>query len=170
MTPENFQGITKARLVASIEQLKNNKPPYENDEAYITKVCADAGLTSLPDFAAESYAAQHADKIIADLEKELEAVAENSTIREDIPIPVVDSVPVRVSMRQARLALLGADKLHIIEDTINSMTEPEKSIAKIEWEYAAEVRRDNPFVNGLTKALGMSEDQVDTLFIIASKL
>lgn len=79
-------------------------------------------------------------------------------------------VPQSVTMRQARLALLGAGKLAAVDAAIDAMPEPQKSAARIEWEYAAEVRRDNDFVAGLAPALGMTDAQVDALFVAAAAL
>ena len=73
-------------------------------------------------------------------------------------------------MRQARLALLGAGKLAAVDAAIDAMPEPQKSAARIEWEYAAEVRRDNDFIAWLAPALGMTDAQVDALFVAAAAL
>ena len=57
-----------------------------------------------------------------------------------------------------------------VDAAIDAMPEPQKSAARIEWEYAAEVRRDNDFVAGLAPALGMTDAQVDALFVAAAAL
>lgn len=85
------------------------------------------------------------------------------------PVPVIE-VPQDVTMRQARLALLGAGKLSLVDAAIDSMPEPQKSAARIEWEYSNEVQRNNGFVAALGPALGMTEEQIDQLFIAAAKL
>jgi chromosome segregation ATPase len=79
-------------------------------------------------------------------------------------------VPQTVTMRQARLALLGAGKLALVDAAIDSMPEPQKSAARIEWEYSNEVQRHNSFVSALGPALGMTSAQIDQLFIAAAKL
>ena len=71
-----------------------------------------------------------------------------------------------VSMRQARLALLGAELLDIVETAIQAA---DKSV-QIEWEYATEVRRDSPLVVSLSQSLGLTEEMLDNLFSGASKL
>ena len=170
---ERLEGITKARITASIALVQSNQQPYADDAAYISKVCAAAKLETLPDYAADSYAAQHAGKTITELEQELaiaiDKAAENPASPE-MPTPTVAGVPTRVTMRQARLALLGAGKLANVDAAIDAMPEPQKSAARIEWEYAAEVRRDNAFVAGLAPALGMTDAQVDALFVAAAAL
>lgn len=79
-------------------------------------------------------------------------------------------VPSAISMRQARLALLSNGLLNSVSGVIEGMSEPEKSEAQIEWEYASEVRRDSKLVKSLSVALGLSDDAVDDLFRAAEKL
>lgn len=86
------------------------------------------------------------------------------------PPPPPLSVPQAVTMRQARLALLGAGLLDDVEAAINSLDEPAKSAARIEWEYSQEVHRDRPLVQMLAPLLGLTGEQLDQLFIAASGL
>jgi hypothetical protein len=79
-------------------------------------------------------------------------------------------VPTSVTMRQARLALLGAGLLSGVDAAIASLPSPQKEAAQIEWGYASEVRRDNPLIGAMARALGMTEAQLDTLFTEATKL
>lgn len=81
-----------------------------------------------------------------------------------------DTTPKAVTMRQARLALLGSGKLAAVDAAIALLPEPQKSAARIEWEYSGEVKRHNGFVAALGPALGLSEAQIDALFVAASKL
>lgn len=79
-------------------------------------------------------------------------------------------VPQIVTMRQARLALLVAGKLSQVDTVIESLPEPHKSAARIEWDYSSEVQRDRPFVKQIGAALGYTDEQLDQLFVEASKL
>ena len=79
-------------------------------------------------------------------------------------------VPHAVTMRQARLAMLGAGVLASVDAAINAMPEPTKSAAKIEWEYSQEVQRHNGFVAALGPSLGLSSAQIDALFVAAANL
>ena len=81
-----------------------------------------------------------------------------------------EGVPFAVTMRQARLALLAAGKLTLITTAINALPEPQRSAALITWEYSTEVQRHNGFVSQLAPALGMTEQQIDQLFIAAKTL
>lgn len=89
-------------------------------------------------------------------------------IVEKPPEPVV--VPQTVTMRQARLALLGAGYLAAVEAAIAALPSPTKEAVQIEWEYAQEVERSRGIVAELGTVLGLSESELDNLFIVASKL
>lgn len=86
------------------------------------------------------------------------------------PEPQPPQVPAAVTMRQARLALLGAGLLDDVDAAINAMTSPQREAAKIEWEYSQEVQRHNGFVSVLAPILGLTEAQTDALFIGAAQL
>lgn len=79
-------------------------------------------------------------------------------------------VPPSVTMRQARLALLGAGLLSSVETAIDAMSEPARSAARIEWDYSNEVQRHNGVVAALGPALGLNDAQIDALFRVASRL
>jgi len=80
------------------------------------------------------------------------------------------TIPQEVTMRQARLALLDAGLLSSVQTAINSLQEPAKTKAQIEWDYSNALQRDNSFVSVLGAALGLNETALDSLFIAASKL
>ncbi len=81
------------------------------------------------------------------------------------PAPVV---PQSVGPYQARAALLAADLLDDVEALI---ADPETDRAiKIAWEYASEFKRESPFIEQMAGALGLTEQQVDELFIAAAQV
>jgi hypothetical protein len=82
----------------------------------------------------------------------------------------VSYIPQEVTMRQARLALLDAELLANVQPAINSLPEPDKTKAQIEWDYSNALQRSNPFVDVLGAALGLSSQDLDNLFIQASAL
>jgi len=86
------------------------------------------------------------------------------------PAPKPPPVPGVVSMRQARLALLQAGKLQDVDAAIAALPSPDKEQAQIEWEYAAEVKRDSALVAQLAPALGLDAAALDALFITAATL
>lgn len=79
-------------------------------------------------------------------------------------------VPAIVTMRQARLALHASGLLAGVEAAIESLEDPPKTEARIEWDFSSEVHRNKPFVEMLTAALGLTEQEVDDLFTLAATL
>ncbi|MEY2909073.1 MAG: hypothetical protein RLZZ602_1596 [Pseudomonadota bacterium] len=75
-----------------------------------------------------------------------------------------------VTPRQARLALLQAGQLANIDAAIEALDEPTKSAVKIEWEYAVQIERMSPWVQAMTLALGMTDEEVDQLFETAAQI
>ncbi len=80
------------------------------------------------------------------------------------------TVPKKVTMRQARRALFAAGLYQDVEDAINALTEPTRTEARIDWDFSSDVYRDNSFVLMLTSLLGLTEEQVDDLFIAANAI
>lgn len=80
-------------------------------------------------------------------------------------------VPESVTMRKARLALLGAGLLDDVEAALTAMGDTaEGKAARIEWAYSSEVWRNKPFVVQLGTSLGLSDEDIDELFITAATL
>jgi hypothetical protein len=97
------------------------------------------------------------------------ATGETTIDPDFVPEPVAPpppQVPASVWMRQARLALLAIGRLDDVEAAIAQSG----ATAQIEWEYAHEVRRDAALVVGIGAALGLTEAEIDALFIAASDL
>lgn len=79
-------------------------------------------------------------------------------------------VPASVTMRQARLSLLAAGLLQAVNDAIAVMPGADGEAARIEWEYATEVRRDSPLVAALAGPLNLADADLNQLFISAAGL
>lgn len=80
------------------------------------------------------------------------------------PVPI----PSAVTMRQARLALLAAGKLALVDAAIETLPEPQRTQAQIEWEFASEILRDSPLVGTIGAALGLDDAALDALFVEAA--
>lgn len=78
----------------------------------------------------------------------------------------VPEIPTRVSRRQAKLALLNAGLLDTVEIAIESLGASEK----IEWVDALEFNRNDGLLKSIGASLGLTEEQIDNLFIQASNL
>lgn len=84
--------------------------------------------------------------------------------------PLVPIVPEEVSMSQARRALLAVGLYETVQKLIASLPEPALGHALIEWEFAATVNRRHGLVTQLGPALSLTEEQLDSLFILAAIL
>ena len=87
------------------------------------------------------------------------------TMRED-EMRARNPVPQQVTMRQARLALLGAGLLDDAEMVIAAAGRE----AQLEWEYAAVVGRSNPAVAIVQQQQALTDAHIDDLFREAAKL
>lgn len=79
-------------------------------------------------------------------------------------------VPAVVTMRQARLALLGAGLLTQVNDAVAGLPGAQGDAARITWEFSSEVRRDDALVSSLAAVLNLSSAQLDQLFTTAGGL
>lgn len=75
-------------------------------------------------------------------------------------------VPTTISIRQAKLALLQAG---LLDDVEAAIAQADRAI-QIEWEYAIEFKRDWPTLLALQPILGLTDRQIDDLFVLASTL
>ena len=80
------------------------------------------------------------------------------------PAPEPVSVPASITQRQLRLELLSVG---VTDAMIRSQLEGDPA-GLIEWEYAQEIKRAHPLVEGLGDALGFSSVQIDEMFKSAS--
>lgn len=85
------------------------------------------------------------------------------------PLPP-PAVPVIVTMRQARLALLASGHLSKVDAALAALPSPQREAAKIEWEYATDVRRHSSLVTSVGQAIGLDASALDALFIHAATL
>lgn len=90
-----------------------------------------------------------------------EALSPYAKIPTSVPKP-------NISARQIRLALIGAGlSLSDIDTALNSLPEPTKSYAQVEWQYASEFERDNELVANVGLMLGWGSTELDALWDIA---
>jgi len=104
------------------------------------------------------YVTQNPDKVTPEI------------IPEPEPVEELPRVPMKVTPRQARLALLEAGLLDTVESILKAMPEEVRRAAWIEWEFASEIDRINPLFFILVQQLGLTEEDIDNLFIKAAIL
>ena len=87
------------------------------------------------------------------------------------PVPADPIVPQSVTVRQARLALLGIGLLDDVHAAIAAIPDPaQRKAAEIEWEYATVIERNSPLVTSLAAGLGLTAADIDALFEAASRI
>lgn len=136
----------------------------------VSTVTADA-LAQVEAQAAQ-IAALTADKSAADQARDaaLAQVADLQAQLAALQGDVINGVPQRVTMRQARLALHAAGLLAGVDVAIDALPEPQKTAARIEWDYSSAIDRLKPVVVMLGAALGLTPEQIDQLFVTAATL
>lgn len=85
------------------------------------------------------------------------------------PAPAQAAVPT-VTRRQALRALHEAGLLDDVEAAINALPEPQKTLARIDWDNAQDFRRDFPLLLSLAGAIGLTSAQIDSLFAAAAAI
>ena len=150
----------------------------EKVDALAAKATAEAALTAKQaemDAALATAQVDHATALAA-VQAELDAertAAQAALAAKDAEIarltaliPTVEEKPQTVTMRQARLALLQAGLL----DKATKAVAGAGPAAQIEWEYSSDVGRNAALVQALSGALGLTDEQLDGLFVVAATL
>lgn len=76
-----------------------------------------------------------------------------------------------ITPRQLRLALiLQGHSLGDIDAALDTLPEPTRSLAKTEWEYSILFERRKPMVSTVGGMLGLTETQLDDLWVFAGGL
>ena len=100
----------------------------------------------------------------------VEAIPQPEPEPEPEPLPPM-VIPQSVTMRQARLALLGVGLLDDVYAAIAAIPDPvQRKAAEIEWEYAQTVDRNSPFTQQMAAGLTLTAEQLDALFTQAAGL
>lgn len=82
-----------------------------------------------------------------------------------VPVKLIEEVPQSITMRQARLYLLSLNLLDEVEVIV-----AQNRAWQIEWEYANEVLRTNQLIVAMQSSLNLTDEQLDSMFLEASKL
>lgn len=86
------------------------------------------------------------------------------------PYEAPPAVPLSVTMRQARLALMASGMLDAVNAAVDAMEGATGAAARIEWEFSSEVQRNKPLVQSMGAVLGLTESDLDNLFIQAASI
>ena len=116
-----------------------------------------------------------ANTSITEVEGELRS---NWTGNEWVNIPYkkfeyVETIPVpqTITVRKAREQLIRIGLLSNVQSEIDKITDvTQREIVQNYWEYSLDFERNNEILIGLASSLGLSDKDIDNLFIQASKL
>lgn len=91
------------------------------------------------------------------------------------PVPTPEEIRAALpslTARQLRLGLVsGGFVLTQVDTAIDAIPDPQaKAVAEIEWEYASQFERDHPLIEQVGTALGLSPEQIDTMWQAALAL
>jgi hypothetical protein len=84
--------------------------------------------------------------------------------------PKVPEVPIEVYAWRLRLATQMGGLKTTIDALLNSLPEPDKTIALEAWNSGVTIRRDSPLIASLATQLGLTKEQVDEYFIQANSI
>lgn len=82
-------------------------------------------------------------------------------------VPPAPTIPQVVTAYQAKMALASANLYSTVENTVNTSTDLSLKIA---WNNASTFDRQSPFIISIGQQLGISNTEIDQLFISASKI
>lgn len=77
-----------------------------------------------------------------------------------------NAVPQSVTPKQARLVLSQAGLL----PQVNAMVRAADEATQITWDYALTINRDDPLIIQMGTALGLSDTDIDNLFVQAAQI
>lgn len=172
--PETFvqyQGGWQYRYnIAFVEAADDVQQHYDYDYVDVKKIdrgtlidavvtdtysyASQIGKASLPDSSVEKTAY---NKFIADVKLMVDT---------DLNIPYNAPIIEAVTMYQARLALFYAGLLPTIESAIAEIG----GEASVIWTTASMVRKDSPLIDMVKLMAGMTDEQIDGLFLAASNI
>ena len=88
---------------------------------------------------------------------------------EALPEEVV-TVPSEVTQRQAKEELIDIDLIDTVEAFLDAIPDPKQKRIGLNWYNNSQTfMRNNPFLNYVWTALGKTQEELDNLFINASK-
>lgn len=108
----------------------------------------------------------------ASIEEFLPTIGLESVEEHEFPVappePVV--VPQEIANWRAKAVLSLAGILPSVEAALNALEDPAKTVALSAWNGGAEVHRNGPTVAAAIAMLGLTDAQVDAMFIQAAAL
>ena len=77
--------------------------------------------------------------------------------------------PLKARQLRIAMAIVGVTSA-MVEEAISFLDEPDRTFALINWQYADEIYRSEPLVQGLALSIGLTHEQLDEMWIAGAKL
>ena len=113
--------------------------------------------------------AQHASRVLEILGADPAAVLQALIDGSDVPAPP-PRVPREIPNWRAKVVLHGMGLLPAVEAALQSLPEPARTIANLAWNGDAKIARTGALVATIAGILGLTDQQLDTLFRHAAEL
>lgn len=82
-----------------------------------------------------------------------------------------EAVPIQVTRAQGKAALIRSGLWQGVRDFVEAIAdEAEKAVAEVALNDTTHWQRTSPFLNSAAQSLGLTDQQLDDLFIQASKI
>jgi hypothetical protein len=78
-------------------------------------------------------------------------------------------IPTKVPMASAKVIIARKNLMSAVNAAIDSLEEPQKTEMRIVFENATVVERGSPFMAAMQAALGLTDEQLDQMFIEAAE-
>lgn len=99
-------------------------------------------------------------RTVRNITAELDGSITIEEFEEDIPVPQ------EVTNFQARAALMAVGKFTLVDDALKAAG----GVALQAWEYANNISRSGALVNSMATQLGLTQEEIDDLFIAAEQI
>lgn len=83
---------------------------------------------------------------------------------------ILKPIPETVPLWAFRAILTVQGLAPTVENLILALPEPQKTVAYTQWHYGNFIDRSHPLINALGSQIGLTSEQIDNVFIEASKL
>ena len=107
---------------------------------------------------------QHAERVLQILGSDPASVLQALCDGRDIPAPP-PRVPREIANWRAKAVLSGLGLLDSASAALDALPEPARTVARLAWTGDAKLSRSSPAVAFIAASIGLSESQLDRLFI-----
>jgi len=111
----------------------------------------------------------HANRVLQLLGSDPTATLQAMIDGSELP-PVPPRIPREIPNWRCKAVLTQMGIIGQVEAIMNNLPEPDRTIAKLAWNGDGKVSRRGKTVLGLSSALGLTDDQVDSMFLAAERI